>query len=282
MPSDDPLTLLDPTAPEEARFDPDGDVARGVLSAAIARGTEPAGARASTPRRARPRLFAGVVGTSVAALVAAVAFVGGSSTLSATDALAQAVSRTAGFDSGVVRYHSEGSTPAGYRLDVTQEVRFAGGDVELVQRGEETLPSGTQERSDISYRDVAGRHWMRNDGQKGPWRLLEAAASPRDTLAERTRAEVGNRALVELVRTASDVRQDGSTFRATLDGAAVRALPTVPFDLDRAPAAAQIDIEIAVAEDGTVARVSVRSPGITRTVEYTELGAPQNITEPQR
>jgi hypothetical protein len=276
--NDDLLTLVDPTSPDETRFDPHGESARGVLAAAIERGTD-------SPSRAapfrRPRVIAGIAGASLAVLVAVAVLVGGDSTLRPADALAHAVDRTAAFESGVIRYRIEGAA-AGHRLDATREIRFSGADMEMTQRGEEVLQSGAGERHDSSYRLVDGRHWIRTDDPPGDWRLLGRVPDDRSTLAERTRAEVGNATLVELVKTASNVRRDGSTLSATLDGAAVRALSVVPFGLDRGPATPQIGIEVGLADNGAIERLVVRTPGITRTVEYSQLGAPQVIAAPQR
>jgi len=288
MRSDDVLTQLDPTAPDDPRFDPDGDVAKGVLSAAIARGSEPAGATTTSRPARRPRLLAGAMGTSVAAIAAVALLTGGGSTLTATQALAQAVNRTAAFESGVIRYHNEiQDDESGYRLDATQQVRFSGTDMEIVQRGGEILPSGTHERHDSTARQVDGHQWVRSDDPAGQWRLLGAVATDATPLADRVRAEVGNRALVELVKAASDVRQDGSTFRATVDANALRALPTVPFDLDQGPATAPIDVEVSLSADGTIRRLVIRTPDssgsthVERAVEYSDLGVAQTIVAPQ-
>jgi hypothetical protein len=233
---------------------------------------------ARPPRRARAPLAAGV--TLAAAAVAAVAVTGGGgSALGPADALAQAVSRTADFDSGVITYHLTADSP-GYTADATQKLRFSGTDVELVQRATETLPSGTHEDHNLTIRSVGDHAYIQNDGGDGAWQQIGPSGTG-DGYASGVKAAIGNHALTELVQNSSDVTRDGSTFRATVDGAALQALPVVPFGLDKGPAIAQATVTVTLADDGTIQRIAIDTPGSERTAEYSELGAPQPIADPE-
>jgi hypothetical protein len=270
MHSDDRLKGLDPTSAQE--FDPRGDAARGVMAAAIARGSE---AEAPTRSHRRPRVMFIAAGGAVAAAAVAVVIAGGGggSGLGAADALADAASSTSHFNSGVVTVHTLADN-GGTRLDATQTIKFSGTDWEVAQHGSSVDASGTQQDTDSTIRQVNGKQWLK-DGADGTWTQT----------GDGTEAGVGDalagEGLVALVKGASDVSQNGSTFHATVDGEALKALGSTPIGLDNAATSGPVSVTITLAGDGSVQKLEIDTNGVARTTQFSDMGAPQTIDTPQ-
>lgn len=242
-------------------------------------------ARTITPATRAPRrgLAVPVAGAAAVATAAAVGVVvlGGSAPLGPGEALARAATRTAAFDSGVITYSLQGSGNA-YVASGTQRVRFDGDDFEIVQKLTEKLPSGSTETHDITIRQVNGHEWIRKDDGDARWDMIGNTPAGVHGHGMIAQADVDNQPLIELVKKASDVRQEGSTFRATVSGAALAALPSAPFAMDRGPVPGDVAVAVTLTDDGTIGRLEIALPGSTRVAEYSELGVPQQIEEPQQ
>lgn len=272
MPTDT-LTGLDPASVDDGRFDPHGSVAERVLAGALA----PAPAR-SAPVRRRAAVL-GTTAVAATAVVAGVAITGsGGDALRPAAALAAAVERTAAFDSGRALVHTVVRGPDGtVDLDARHEIRFAPDASETTQRAAAGTPEAGTSLDGAVWRTVEGRSFLKREG--GAWQPMPDAA-PRDPLADEARAIVGDRALADLVRRADGVTQDGSTFRATLDGAAIRTLERPPFAIGELRDLDRVDLEMTVAGDGTIAELVVGYGDVTRTITYDALGEPQEIPVP--
>lgn len=266
MRSEDRLSGLDPARAQE--FDPSGDVARGVKAGAIARGSEPA-----APARRRRGLLIATGGTATAA-IAAVAILaggggGGGAGLGPASALADAASSTSHFNSGVVTTHTVADNQG--TLDATETLRFSGTDADVVIHAVGQVEGQEAGTRDIEVRAVGGKRYERTDG--GDWTAsdLPDGVSLGDAVA--------GDGLVNLVKTAQGVTQNGNTFHATVDGEALNAVSTTPLgdaDTNQGP----VGVTVELADDGSVHKLQIDTAGVSRSIEFSQMGAPQSITAP--
>lgn len=218
--------------------------------------------------RVRRRVSLAVAFAVACAAAAAIALGGGSSSggLGPAAAIADAAQQTAQVASGV----AQATITAGDRTQSTV-VRFDGDDAE-VAFDQVDAEGDTVQRV---IRAVDGRGYEQVDG--GAWRALDSQAE--GDLLQSLRADIGNGGLVDAVRSASGVTQDGDVYRAQFDGGL--ALDNTLLGLTTgAPLAEGTEVEVVAGEDGLLRRVTIRSTGVQRTVTYSELGAPQDITAP--
>jgi hypothetical protein len=275
--------VLDPTRPDDPRFDPHGAQARRVRARAVAR------AEATAPRPAGRRVLARV---ALAACVVAILAVAASVLLTtnsppnARAALQQAAVRTASFDSGRVIYTSRFEPQvreAGYVARL--EVRFDDGDLEGVLRSRRVLPGGrTVSFSAETFWDVDGRSYRRDDSRPGAGWVPEGQAVDTDH-PHRLVDQVGSVALVALARRASDLTTEpaaggGTVYRATATaGEVFDAAPTATARASGGGWKRKVQLAVTV-DDGLIRRWEVRSPQLTQTTEYLDLGEPQVIERP--
>lgn len=302
MPTDT-LTRLDPARADDPRFDARGPAADRVLERSTSprhlehrvapRSTSPrhlvrgdrsprgrgslAGVRPEGETRGRRGLAGLALAGAVAAVVAAVVVTADEDALRPAEAFAAAVERTASFESGRAQIHTVVLTPSGSKeLDAIHEVRFAPGASETTQRAAPGTAMAGASSDGVTLRLVDGRAWIRTPG--GAWETLSDAR--RDALADEARAIAGDRSLAALVRSAHGVTQDGDTFRATVDGAAIRALENPPFGLAEMRDLDRVAITMTLAPDETIAELVVAYGDVTRTITYEDLGVPQDIPAP--
>jgi hypothetical protein len=276
--------VLDPTRPDDPRFDPHGAQARRVRARAVAR------AEATAPRPAGRRMLARV---ALAACVVAILAVAASVLLTtnsppnARAALQQAAARTASFDSGRVIYTSRFEPRAPEPGSVARlEVRFDDdGDLEGVMRSRRVFPGGrTVSMGAETFRDVDGRGYGRDDSRPGAGWVPEGQAADTDH-PHRLVDQVGSVALVALARRASDLTTEpaaggGTVYRATATaGEVFDAAPTATARASGGGWKRKVQLAVTV-DDGLIRRWEVRSPQLTQTTEYVDLGEPQVIERP--
>jgi hypothetical protein len=223
----------------------------------------------ATGRRRRVLATAGGL-AAACALAAAVALGGGPGApagLGPADALAQAARQTAAATSGVATTRIESGA---VRLDIV--LRFDGDDAEATI--DQRDAGGAVEHRVL--RLVDGVRYERLDD--GAWRRL--AGEGGDDVAA-VRAQIGNRAVVELARAAADVVRDGDAYRATLAAQALAGIEDAPLGLGEGISPEAAPIEITAGDDGLIRRVSVDTGSSRHTVSYSELGTPQAIAAPE-
>jgi hypothetical protein len=264
------LDLLDPTRPDDPRFDPAGEQARRVRSAALA--------RPPARRPAARRLALAAAAATVAAAVLVVAL-----TRSPTDAraaLAEAAARTAGVESGRVVWTMRSDPPGPARFSAHAEVRFQGGDLEWVSRGVAVLEDGRTERTGSAYREIGDDAYARSGAKPGA-RFERVPPTSEEDHPHKLVDQVGSQALVALARRADDLTTDGTTYRAT--ATAGQVFDAAPTAAGRAQGGAwdrPVTLEVVVGPEGLIRRVTVTQPDSTETTEYLDLGEPQVIERP--
>jgi hypothetical protein len=277
--------VLDPTRPDDPRFDPHGAEGRRVRARAVAR----AEATASRPARRRVLARAALAACVVAMLaVAASVLLTTSSPPGARAALQQAAARTASFDSGRIIFTSRFEPGAPEPGSICRhEVRFDGRDFESVSRCRVVSPGGrTVSQSADTGWEIDGRGYTRDDSRPGarvvplggPW----GDGDFRKKLVE----QVGSEALVALARRASDLTTEpaaggGTVYRATATAGAV--FDAAPLAAGRGSGGAfkrKVQLAVTVDDDGVIRRVEVSSPQLTMTTEFVDLGEPQVIERP--
>lgn len=275
------LDVLDPTRPDDPRFDPHGAHGERVRRAALAR----AAAHPSAPGRNLFRPSAVLASGAAVALVAAVLILttAGSSP-DARAALAQAEQRMATVGSGVVTVTHDGRG-GGYAVNEVDEVRFDGVDLEWVTRARLALPDGRTITKRETFREVDGIGYLRDDTKPDARFETLGSTSDRDFPHQLVK-QVGKQSLVELARRADDLttRSAGSTtvFRATATAGAV--FDAAPTAAARAPGGAwrgNATLEVTVGPDGFVRQVQVDSAHDTTTTQFADLGKPQAIPSPR-
>jgi hypothetical protein len=278
-----PLELLDPTRPDDPAFDPRGEQAQRVRTAAMR-----AAADRAPGRRPRPLVLGvALVAAAVAAAVGAVVVLSSLPPTSARAALQEAVARTRAVASGRIVRTVEIRPPATRESSIERHVvRFdADGDLEWVERARLELDEGWTVTVHRTFREIHGQGWTRDDTKPGARFEALGATSDQD-FPHQLVEQVGSPALVALVRDASDLSPqtgpDGSTtYRA--ETTAGRVEDAAPSAAGRAPGGAwsrRVTLSVTVDERGFVRRVVVASPGVTMSTEYTELGEPQRIDRP--
>jgi hypothetical protein len=259
--------IPDPTRGDDPRFDPADAQAQAVLARATA--GEGSSRRAAARPRVRRRLtLAGGLGVACA-LAAVVALGAGSGTggLGPADALAQAAEKTAAVTSGVARTLIV--APDGAQVETV--IRFDGEDAEATVNQRDA--GGTTD--ELARRVVDGVRYER--GQDGSWNVVKGDGSHD---ADSVRAEIGNRALYDLVRAATDVTRDGDVYKAQVPAKALRGLENVPLGLGEVAPAEEVPVEITAA-NGLITSVSIDSQLGRYTVAYSKLGEPQSIAAPE-
>jgi hypothetical protein len=223
---------------------------------------------AATPSRRRALLLAGLLAACIAA--AAIALAAGSSGggLGPADALAEAAEGTAAVDSGVMS--TSIATADGTSLSYV--VRFDGADGDAVI--ERRNAGGDVETT--SLRLVDGMAYER--GESGTWSARKAAAGES---TDELRAEISNRILVDLARSADGVTRDGDVFRARLTAADLIGLESSPLALGGGASPEGAEVEVTAGDDGLLRRVSFKTGDSTHTTTYSELGRPQAVTAPE-
>jgi hypothetical protein len=277
--------VLDPTRPDDPRFDPHGAQARRVRARAVAR------AEATASRPAGRRVLARV---ALAACVVAILAVAASLLLrtssppDARAALGQAAARMASFDSGRIIFTSRFEPRAPEPASVCRhEVRFDGRDFESVSRCRLVFPGGrTVSQGPDTGWEVDGRGYERDDSRPGarvvplggPW----GDGDFRKKLIE----QVGSQALVALARRASDLTTEpaaggGTVYRATATAGAVFDAAPLGRRASGGGWKRKVRLAVTVDDDGVIRRVEVSSPQLTMTTEFVDLGEPQVIERPQ-
>ena len=234
------MKLLDPTRPDDPRFDPHGEQGRRVLAAAMS--------ATASRRRVRPRLIAAAAVAACAALALILTTAGNPP--DARAALTRSLERMRDIDSGIVVM-----TIAGER----NEVRFDGEDMEW------TSSLGVWQRVDgVEYENgkPTGVTW--GEGSF-PHKLV---------------AQVGTQSIVALVQRAPDLTTrelpNGFEYRATATAGEV--FDALPIAAGRALGGAwkrRVPLEVTV-KDGLVRRVRAGE----EVTEYLSLGEPQSIERP--
>jgi hypothetical protein len=276
----DRLRRLDPLDMSiAAELDADGATARRVRAAAVAAAQQP-GLATHGPRRGprrAPRLALGA--TAVAALAAvalAVGLPGGGRGGSPT---APADARAALLSAAEMVYDQPSSGASGVNdinIELTNDVRFEGSDLDITGTTHDRSPQTTTADSSYGFRAVDGKGYWRYNG--GPFEL-DKNPSADGAAGVHTRMEAAD-ALATAARAAADVQEakvDGGTqFTATV------AVADVP-DQFRPPLKRTVDsvaITAIVGDDGAVRSLALRAPGEAVDVTFDELGEPQHIVTP--
>jgi hypothetical protein len=291
------LDLLDPTDPQDPRFDPGGDQARRVRAAAVAR----AQAR-PTPQRPRltRRSLALVAGAAAALAVAAVLVSTTGSPSDARAVLRDAARRTAAVESGRVIWSVRASArkPRGgpFRDEYREEIRFDGDDLAAVARSR-WVDGNRSGSTRTTYVEVDRVGYTRDDSKpNAPFEREPFQSSGQDPTHLIVK-QVGSPALVELARRSDDLTTkegpDGSvTYRATATaGAVFDAAPRAAGRAKGPSFARPVRLEITVDGDGLIRRVRTTSQiektdtgyrdlSETTVTEYLDLGEPQRIEAP--
>lgn len=271
------LDLLDPTHAGDPAFDPRSPQARRVLAAATA--PRPA---SRPPRRRAPRLALG----GLAAAVLAAAVVVGTTTTGAPDAraaLLQAAEKTGAADSGRLLWTSSMTAPAEFDLSTRSrvEMRFDGENVDMTESGRvEERGKVTETRS--WFRLIDGRGYMRNATGPGTGWVYSDGMEVNGMLMVSQQAD--NPALVKLVRSGADVTAEdgpsGSTvYRTTTTVGAYR--DAAPISAGHSNSQEPMHLEVTVGADGFIRRVHTRDAHTTETIEYFDLGTPQEFEAPE-
>jgi hypothetical protein len=264
------LDLLDPTRPDDPRFDPAGEQAARVRAAALTR--RPA------PRPAGRRLvLAGAVAAIAAALLVVVVV---RSPTDARAALEAAAARTAAIESGRVVWTIRSDPPGPVWVVGRAEIRFQGGDLAYVSSGEIVLEDGRRERTGSAYREIGDDAYARDDTKPGA-RFERMPPTSEEDQPHKLVANVGSQGLIALARRADDLTTDGTTYRATTTaGEVFDAAPTAAGRFQGGAWDRPVTLEVVVGPDGLVRRVSVTDDHGTETTEYLDLGEPQVIERP--
>lgn len=259
------LDQLDPTRADDPAFDPDGQQAQRVFTAAQRK-----------PQRAPRRRVALALATVATAAAATVVVTTTTSPTDARAALLQAAERTANIDSGRAAWTLEADRPEGYRASIRNEIRFSGDDSELVSRGTETLPDGRTLRSDLTIRRIDGIAYQR----EGDGAFTRIGPVSGDGLFAIT-GQVDNKALVALVKSADDLEVEGDTYRGTVTAGEVEdAAPTAPGRAKGPAWDRPVSLEITVDRDGYIRFILIKGRYEMRTTEYSDLGQKQVIERP--
>jgi hypothetical protein len=297
MTTDPTLTLLraaDPLDPV-ADLNPQGANALRIRTTAVTgsdpfsqsecvKGSDPysqGGRKKGADPVARLRRVGVVVGAAcaLAAIAIAVGLPGGGAPTAPADARAALLSsaaRTAAYTSGHITWRMAYTQP--YAIDLTNDVRFQGADVEvawMTRHHDSAAPDGPSVFSGAS-RVVDGVRFVR-DGD-GPYR--RSGEDHGDGLGElRVRVDAAG-VLATATRAASDVETaavDGGTrYTATVPAADVPDVLRPPFRRT----AASVTITALTAEDGRLRSLALRAPGERVDIAFEELGRPQGIVAP--
>ena len=257
------LMPFDPVKPDDSFLDPDGDVGRRVLAAAMRSTPHPRARRSRT-------LAAGLVPAALlAALVVAIP-----NGESARAAIASAAERTAEFASGHVAWHLQ--TQEG---EVSTDIRFDGADSAVVLDRRIQAADGTSQRASLESREVGGRIYeLRNHA----WQDVRSASSdmPSSSLA----TLVPGDGLVELLAATTEITRSGDTFEGTLPLRQLESqLPAAYLAVLGSPNGSLDEVATLTArtsDAGLLSRLEFRTTSSTLTVEYSELGTPQQISRP--
>jgi hypothetical protein len=237
------MKLLDPTRPDDPRFDPHGEQGRRVLAAATAR-------TVASRRFPRRRLLAGAALVATCVLAALVLTPAGGPP-DARAALTESLDRMRGIDSGIVVM-----TIAGDR----NEVRFDGEDMQW------TSAFGT---------------WQRVDGVEYENGKPTGSRTTENSFPDKLVAQVGKQSIVALAQRAPDfsareLPDGGFEYRATATAGDV--FDAMPIAAGRAQGGAwkkRVPLEVTV-KDGLVRRVRAGE----EVTEYLSLGEPQSVERP--
>jgi hypothetical protein len=272
------LAVLDPTRPDDPRFDPDGEQGRRVLSAAVA---------APFPRasRRRPRRLVPVLGVVAAAAAAGIVLLPTGSPDDARAALQRAAERTAAVESGRVIWTLRADPPGAARSVDRSEISFSGGDLEWRSRSEMVLDDGRRVVDGVTYVEVGSDGYFRDDTRPGG-AFQRSAPSAESDFPHQLVEHVGSEALVALVRGADDfaaqsARGGATRYRATVTaGQVFDASPTAAGRARGGAWARPVTLEVTVGDDGLIRRVVSTDDRATMTVEYRDLNSPQVIERP--
>jgi hypothetical protein len=191
-------------------------------------------------------------------------------------ALLSSAARTAAYTSGHITWRMAYTQP--YAVDLTNDVRFQGADVEVAwttRHHDSTAPGGPSVFSGAS-RVVDGVRFVR-DGDEPYRRSGEDRGDGLDEL--RVRVDAAG-VLATATRAASDVEAaavDGGTrYTATVPAADVPDVLRPPFRRTTA----SVTITALTAEDGSLRSLALRAPGERVDIAFEELGRPQEIVAP--
>jgi hypothetical protein len=272
------LKLLDPTRPDDPRFDPRGDVGRRVRAAAVA-------APPSRIPRRRPRRVVPALAVAAAAAAAGVVLLptGGPDDARAT--LQKAAERTAAVESGMVTWTLRADPPGPVRSVDRSEIRFSGGDLEWHSRSDGVLEDGRRVADRLTYVEVGDDGYIRDDTEPGVG-FEHGGPTAESDFPHKLVEHVGSEALVALVRGAGDLATRAAPGGAT----AYRATVTAGQVFDASPTAAgrarggawdrPVTLEVTVGGDGLIRRVESGDDRSTMTIEYRDLNVPQAIERP--
>jgi hypothetical protein len=274
------LEPLDPTRPDEPRFDPHGPEARRIRAAAIAQAEEeqPRGRPARRPTRPAAALGAAF---ALAAVVVVVLAVAPRSAPDARAALQRAVEQTAAVESGRVIWTMHADPPGPIRAWGRSEVRFTGGDLEWTSSGWSVSPDGERSSSETTYREIGDDGFVLEGA-----RFQRVEPSAESDFPHKLVQQVGSEAFVALARGADDLTEEpalggGTTYRATATAGEV--FEAAPIAAGRAQGGAwrrPVDLAVTVGDDGLITRVVAAARYDTMTTEYADLGEPQPIELP--
>jgi hypothetical protein len=277
------LEILDPTRPDDPRFDPRGDQGRRVRAAATAR-AEPA--PLPSPRRTRPRRLAPALATAAVAAAAAVVLLPTGASDDARAALQQAAERTAAIESGRVIWTLRADPPGPVRSADRSDIHFSGGDLEWRARGHIVLEDGRRTETALTYREIGDDGYVRDDSEPGA-EFTKGPATAESDFPHQVVRHFGSEALVALVRGAADFSARPAAGGATVYLATVTAgevFDAAPTAAGRAQGGAwrrPVTLEVTVSEAGLIERVVTSGEHETMTIEYRDLNLPQVIERPE-